>query len=363
MPVLTPLTDTAGFLKATFQGPPGSGKTYTAALLAARAHELRGAKRPVAFFDTEGGSDHVSKMIERATGIKPIGIKSRSFDLLMDAARECSAGAADVLIVDSITHVWRELAEAYKRRAGRSRLELADIMAIKDAWQPWPDWFCTAPVDVIVCGREGDEWGYEYDEERGKSALVTTGKKMKVEKEFGFEGSLMVAFERVEEVARLVKRKGAKRERTPRGMVQVATVLKDRTDSMNGVVIRTPKGSDFDPHLKALHPAGHKPVDVVSRSEVEVADDGEWGRERRQREILAEEIQGELVARFPGRDQAGKFATSQVLAAVFKTRSWTRVQSMQAADLADGLKRLRALLGNAQALAEILTPPAPAGCE
>ena len=51
--LLTKAKKDVAFLKAGTLGPPKSGKTYTAALMAAGIATRLGKKKPVAFFDTE----------------------------------------------------------------------------------------------------------------------------------------------------------------------------------------------------------------------------------------------------------------------------------------------------------------------
>ena len=113
MGILQKLGTGQGYLKAGFLGFPKSGKTYTAAKLALGTRKFFGAKGPVGFFDTEGGSEYVSGMIKKESGESIVGLRSRAFIDLMAVAQECETSGVSVLIVDSITHVWRELCDPY----------------------------------------------------------------------------------------------------------------------------------------------------------------------------------------------------------------------------------------------------------
>ena len=95
MGLLQVIDDAPGYVKASFQGPQGSGKSRTAVELAITVHKLFKSTKPVAFFDTEGGSDYLRKKIEKDTGLKPIRVKTRSFSQLLEAAKECRNGASD----------------------------------------------------------------------------------------------------------------------------------------------------------------------------------------------------------------------------------------------------------------------------
>lgn len=350
--LLRVIDDAPGYLKATFQGPQGSGKTYTATLLACEAHRHFGSTKPIAFFDTETGSDYVAKLIEERTGMKPLRVKTRAFSDLLEVVKECVGGASDVLLVDSITHVWRELNDAYKKKLNarlkypKTRLDIQDIMQIKDLWQPWPDQFLMTPVHIIACGREGNEWGHEENEETGKRDLVQTGKKMKVEAEFGYEASLMVAMKAEQIPEGTVKKKGGGKEKRTRTIVNVATVLKDRFHVINGAVFEYPAGADFKPFLDQLKPEAHRAMDTGVKSDegMPAVDGDHWGAEKRHRAILCEEIQGLLLKFYPGQTAKEKTAKAELIDRAFKTRSWTRVESFNVETLKVGLDLLKGVL-------------------
>src|SRR5262245_8116413 len=91
MGLLTTLGQGQGFLKAGFLGFPGSGKTYTAALLAIGVRKSMGLEGPIAMFDTEGGSEYIAPLIRKETGKDLLGFKGRQFDALCKMAEECVA--------------------------------------------------------------------------------------------------------------------------------------------------------------------------------------------------------------------------------------------------------------------------------
>jgi hypothetical protein len=350
------MDDAPGYAKATFQGPQGSGKSRTATELAIRIRELFSPKKPIAFFDTEAGSDYLEALITKRTGMRPLRAKRRAFSDLMTVVDECLAGAADVLLVDSITHVWRELQDAHmaavnaRLKYPKTRMDVGDVMAIKKTWEPWPNIFLTSPLHIIVCGREGNEWGNEEDEETGKRELVAVGKKMKVESEFGYEASLQVAMSIVQVPERVVRKKAesgqkksaATRERQPRRIINVATVLKDRFDAMNGTMIEMPAGKDFDSFLKLLKPALHGAVDTTIRSDRDIdIDDSGFNREKRSRTRWAEEIQGLLVKHHPGQTAADKQAKGELLFKAFASRSWSYIETLDSKRLYDGFRLLK----------------------
>lgn len=347
------IEDAPGFAKVSFQGPQGSGKSRTAVETAIYLHRRFGSKKPIAFFDTEAGSDYLVDLIVEGTGMKPIRDKTRSFSDLLDDVAQCVKGEADIFLTDSITHVWRELNDGYLEAVNRAlrkkgmnekkRLDVSDIQQIKKLWEPWPNLFINSPIHMIVCGREGDAWGREENEETGKSELISVGKKMKVEGEFGYEASLMISMQAIQTAERVIRKRNGAKEREARSIINVATILKDRFDVINGEMFEMPTGEDFAPHFDKLRPELHHAVDVSVKSDssIEMGEDG-FGKEKRLRTIYAEEVQGELIARWPGQTADEKKAKSDALFRIFGTRSWTRVESLDSEKLRAGLERLKA---------------------
>ena len=333
-----------GFLKAGLLGFAGSGKTHTAVDLAIYARRFFGLDGPIAFFDTENGTSYVARWIERETGRKLVGLRSRSFVDLIAMSNECVTAGVSVLIVDSITHPWRELCDSYlaqvnrareaRRLSPRSGLALPDWAPIKAMWKAWPDFYINSPLHIIMNGRAGFEWGEKQSEDDPeKSTLAKTGIKMKTETETGFEPSLLIEMQRsMDPITHAAQR--------------VALVLKDRFRSMDGREIVNPKGADFLPHLEQLKAGGSHITVVEPQTDFRVSEDGDagWYVEKRQRAILSEEITAEFVKHMPGAKAEDKAAKVALLEACFGTSSWTAIENMRSEKLKDGLAVLRTRL-------------------
>jgi len=352
MTLLKAATDAPGYLKAGFLGFAGSGKTFTAAQLAVAVRKHFSLTAPVAFFDTENGSPFVTQYVRRETGTDLLVVKSRSLQDLKATVRECVDGAASVLVVDSITHVWREVCDTYlatlnraRKSGGRSpldRLEFSHWNYIKstEMWGGWTDVFLNSPLHVIVCGRAGYDYDFEEDA-TGKKQLVKTGVKMKVEGEFGFEPSIVT-----EMTAEQTMNNG---EVT--GVTHRAFVLKDRTmdpaKSLVGAACDNPTAAFFQPHLDGLRPGQHVPVDT-SRTTAMVIDEAgnpEFRKELQQREILVEEILAALDgAGFGGTSAEAKATRPRLLTECFGTASKTAIENMKSDHLREGLAKLRVRL-------------------
>ena len=103
-----------GFLKSGLFGFPGSGKSFTAALLAIGLVKKFQDKKPVFAVDTEKGLDYLVGKFEKE-GVELQLARTRSFSDLLDCVDEAEKNGS-VLIVDSITHIWEEIQEAYKAK-------------------------------------------------------------------------------------------------------------------------------------------------------------------------------------------------------------------------------------------------------
>lgn len=346
MSLLKKAVNEQAFLKAGLLGFPGSGKTYTASHLAIGiAKSVAGANKPVAFFDTETGSDFLIKRFE-IEGVELMVAKSQAFRDLLTVGQEAQ-GACSVLIVDSITHVWRELCEAYRRRKRVNRLEFQHWAEIKQEWSAWTTFYLNSRLHIFVLGRAGYEYDYEENENTGKKELVKSGTKMRVEGEFGFEPSLLVEMERVN--------KGSE---AGAGYYHRAHILKDRTDTINGRAFDFEKPADtyrpgdwaatltpFQPVFDALNLGGtHVGVDATRTSdEMFESDNGSLARRATKVRIALETVETTLVMLWPGQDQKSKALKLAAVEAVFGERSWLAVEKKSLEALEAGVALLRGM--------------------
>jgi hypothetical protein len=339
------------FAKVGLLGFAGSGKTRTATEIAIGLHKAIGSTKPVGFLDTETGSDFVLPIFKEH-GIKLMVSKTRAFKDLAQGIKEAPA-MFDILLIDSITHYWVDIVESYKKKRNTSRLSFQDWGVIKPMWSDdFSTPFVTSPIHLIVCGRAGFEYDY-FEGDDGKMELYKTGTKMKAEGEFGFEPSLVIEMERIKnpdatEGYRAAKTKdqkarAAKKIMEEREFVRAATVLKDRSDIMDGKVFYNPKYSDFAPHWQFINIGGsHRPLEPGdSTSMFDNEGKSEWKREQEKRTILLEEIKGEYDKNIPGASAKDKQAKAKVAEYVFKTTSWAALEKLQSDILRAGLIRMR----------------------
>jgi hypothetical protein len=324
MSLLQPAKVTSAYLKMGILGFQGGGKTKTAGKVAIGMHkymQAKGidvAKKPVAFFDTETGSDWLIPDFEAAR-VPFIVAKRRTFADLLTVVREAEA-AASILIIDSITHPWRELCDSYMKKKQRTFLQMDDWGYLKGpyGWAQFTDLFVNSKLHIIMCGRAGHEFT-DYKDDNGKRQIEKTGTKMKTEGETGFEPSLLVLMEQIEDMhTNLVKHQ--------------ATVQKDRSTLLDGAKIDNPGFEDFLPHIELLKLGGdHVGVDTMGDSQhILKTEKRDW--QPVQRKIVLDEINDLLFSHHPSTSAADKKARSELGYTHFKTRSWTEMESVMTLD-------------------------------
>jgi KaiC/GvpD/RAD55 family RecA-like ATPase len=103
-------------LKMALYGPAGSGKTFTALLLAEGLAGHTGKR--VAYVDTEYGTAFYGQPVaERATHPQAFDfdvLYTRSITQVLEAVRGLEARTHGVLVIDSISHLWDAAIAAYR---------------------------------------------------------------------------------------------------------------------------------------------------------------------------------------------------------------------------------------------------------
>lgn len=339
MGMLKPAKNKMAYAKVGLYGTAGSGKTRTASEIAIGLHKAIGSTKPIAAFDTEPAFSFVLPLFEQAGIELLVADESRALSdlmLFMDEAEQ----SCDIVIIDSITHVWRDAQESYLRRMNETRkrynkkplaaLEFQHWRPIKAAWAEFTDRFLSSKMHVIVCGRAGQVYEYQdKDDGSGKKELISTGTRMATEKELGYEPSLLI-----EMIA----------DRRDGHIVNVAVIQKDRADRLNGHEIERPTYAKLEPHFSALN-IGGKHFDSMDQRDSQNmfpdADESGWDAEKRNREIWCEEITELLKKYYPSQSTDDKTARMNLLEQFFDTRSWTKVEGMKADFLKKAFEDMR----------------------
>lgn len=349
MSIFKPAEHSQAYLKAGLMGLQGSGKTYTATELAIglveymRKRGLPDAEKPVAFFDTETGSDWMLPRFKEAS-IQLVLSRSRSLVDLRKGIDEAT-GTCSVLLIDSITHFWTRFVEEYVERSNRRWLEFSDWNFLKKEWRGFTDLYVNAPLHCIMCGRQGYEYDY-FEKPDGKSELQKTGVKMKAESETGYEPSILIMMEshqRVAEESSAQPAKGKKKKVVQKlqvsGIDRIATVLKDRSQKLDGKRFTNPTFADFLPHIECLaFGAAHSAIEKGDNSELFTGkgEQTKYAQARAEKEIVLEEIGEVMKKHYAGQDAGSKTARGDLMQKFFGTRAWSRIETMALADLQKG---------------------------
>ncbi len=333
------------YLKMGILGFAGTGKTRTASNMAIGLHKMlvdrNLSPKPIYFLDTETGSDWVNPYFKKA-GIELFVAKTRAFTDLLTATKEAQKEAS-ILIVDSISHFWKEIVDTFLRkkseRIGKKihRMEFQDWATVKAEWAQFTDAYVNSQLHIIMCGRAGYEYDY-FENDDGKKELEKTGIKMKAETELGFEPSLLVLMERDMDM-------------DTKTVYRTAKIMKDRSDTIDGKEFKNPTFESFLPHVMSLNLGGvHVGVDITRTSDDLIGVDGktDYEREMKEKAIVLDEIESALISIYPGQTKEEKKAKLDLLDKHFYSKSWERIKTMALVDLKKGY----------QALNDELFPPA-----
>ena len=343
-----PIGNTKPYFKAAFQGFAGSGKTYTAAQVAVGLHKRIGSKKPIVIFDTEQASKSLKPLFAEA-GIEVLVRESKSLADLRQTMEKMRSGISDILLIDSISHVWEGFLQSYAEKVHRTRLEFQDWGIIKPTWKrEFSDPFVSDGYHAIFTGRAGYEYDNEKNADTGKREIFKSGIKMKVEGETAYEPDMLVLMERFEEV--LGDDKKVWRE---------ATIIKDRSTLLDGRTYKNPSYENFSPIVEALL-TDPIPRDTVVLPESDTGllfrteeEKAEW---RRERDKWMEELDGLLIRIAPGAVGRDKQLKLDLLDRVFGTTSMTAIGELRPERLAEGYKKL-GLEAVSMGIAEIVELP------
>lgn len=333
MSMLIKATNKMAYGKVGLYGEAGSGKSRTAAEIAIGLIKTYKIDKPIGIFDTEPAWSFILPLIKQAGLPDPyIYDQSRAFVDLMAWTKEAK-DACSVLIVDSISHIWRDLQESCLARINESRrqnnkrplgsLEFQHWGPIKRQWADFTDEYLSSKVHFIVCGRAGNVYEYQdKDDGSGKKELITVGTKMATEKEMGYEPSLLI-----EMIKDLDDGK----------IINTAIVQKDRADKLNGKTIPFPDFKKLKAHFATLNIGGEHFSSMRERdSRAVFTETGEdnAGAEMRRRDVALDEIKEELLRHHGhGMDAGTKAAKAATLEKVAGTRAWAKLESMRLVDV------------------------------
>lgn len=326
------------FLKLALEGFAGDGKTYTASEIAIGVHKLIGSKKPIALFDTEKAFKALKWKFDEAGIETLVNDEERSLEALNQAIKWCEDGGADILVIDSITHVWEQFLQAYLNRPDkngnplkRNRLEFQDWGVLKPTWkEKFSTPFVMAKVHIIFSGRAGYEYTDERNEDTGKREIFKSGIKMKAETETAFEPDILVLMEKKMDL--LAEKKEVYRE---------ATVIKDRTTRIDGKQFKNPTFDDFYPAIKVLLDGTLREAMGANIPDTFFEFESKFSEIGKDRDVLIAEIEGSFDLMGLGTGAADKQVKSWTLSQVYGVKSIEGVAKKNNTVIRSGLEVIK----------------------
>jgi hypothetical protein len=326
------------FLKMAFEGFAGDGKTFTATQVAIGVHKLIGSTKPIALFDTEKAFKALKPQFDEAGIEAVVNDEERSLAALNQAIKWCEDGNADILLIDSITHVWEEFLRAYLNRPGkngepikRNRLEFQDWGVLKPQWKEmFSNPFVLAKCHIIFTGRAGYEYSDERNEDTGKREIYKSGIKMKAETETAFEPDILVLMQKVQELI------GEKKQ-----IWREAMVIKDRTTQIDGKQFKNPTFEDFYPAVKVLLDGTIREVHGATIPDTFEEFENRYSIAAKEREILFAEIEGCFALMGFGTGAEDKQKKTWIMNQIYGVNSLEMLSKRSNKDIREGLTKVK----------------------
>jgi len=206
------------YLRCALFGPSGSGKTMTALRMAKGIAGKMNA--PVAVIDTESRS--ASKYADRYA-FEVDNLEKKTVDHYIASMDEAAKAGYQVLVIDSLSHAWRELTEEVDRitQASASKNSVLSWAKVNPKQKRLVNAILNFPGHIIVTMRSKTEWVIG-EGKNGKTAPEKLGLAPEQGKGIEYEFDLLVEMDQKHN----------------------ATVTKDRTGKFQDEVIEKP-GEDF----------------------------------------------------------------------------------------------------------------------
>jgi hypothetical protein len=213
-------------------GPSGSGKSYTALRIAKGLAQRAGTR--IAAIDTENRS--LSKYADRFDfDVDDLGDKT--IDTYIESIKQCIKDGYKVLVIDSLTHCWKELLEEIDRIASKS--------FGGNSWAAWSKGtpkqnkliktIVEFPGHLIVTMRSKTEWSLGKNED-GKNTVARNGMSPEQGKGIEYEFDILMDI----------------------NQGHIAEIQKDRTGKFQDKMIEKP-GEEFGEALYDWLNSGNAP--------------------------------------------------------------------------------------------------------
>ncbi len=339
----TSLVSKNHFIKASFGGFQGAGKSRTATEFIIGAYKDLQCTKPILIIDNEKGSRFLIPIFKKA-GIEAIAKDTTNLADLIQAFEFLHRKEIDFLFVDSLTKVYYKFVRDYKLKNKKSFMTLQDWGKILPAWQEeFSDRFVNAEGNIVFTGRGGFEYEKEEDtkDENGvvveKGSFVKSGFKMKIAGETPYETDLNVWMQLEKELTKDGKPK----------QQNVAYILKDRSDTINGKIFEMPKYKAFKPIINFILglPIGEIAQESYKQN-LTPGSDKEYYERQLNKKIEMEKIEAmfELNNLGSPRSAEEKKIKASIIQKIFGTTSKTEIEIMDYKLLSHMREKLKTLL-------------------
>ena len=312
----TPLVAKNNFIKASFGGFAGAGKTRTATEFIIGAYKDLKCEKPIMIIDNEKGSRFLEPIFRNA-GIKPLIKDTIELNDTIRAFEYLQQGDISFLFIDSLTKIWYKYIRDYKAVNKRTFMTLQDWGKILPAWQEeFSDRFVNLDGNCVFTGRGGYTYDMEENEETHKKEFTKSGVKMKMAGETPFEPDINVWMDINQEI-----------EDNKPVVWREAMVMKDRSGLIDGKTFKNPTYKDFQPVVKYLIdvPKGNVAgaSDTTNNAPRENFDSIE---RKRLREIELEKIKNLYDKAGFSTGKEDKMYKVMIGELIFKTSSWVELE-------------------------------------
>lgn len=317
----TDLVAKNNFIKASFGGFAGSGKSRTATEFTIGAYKLLGLTKPILIIDNEKGSRFLEPIFKKA-GIKTLVKDTTSLSDVLQAFQFIRNGDIDWIFMDSLTKVWYQYVRDYRKKNRRTFMTLQDWGKILPSWQEqFADPFVELEGNCVFTGRGGYTYDMEENDETKKKEFVKSGVKMKMAGETPFEPDLNIWMEQQQEIV----------DGKPK-VWREAMVMKDRSNLIDGKVFKNPNFEVFKPVVEFLMSVPKGEVSGTTSNE-NLAPSEEYSDRKKRRDIAIEEIKGIFERLGLGTSVNDKKMKAYVSENIFGTTSIKAMESMKLDDL------------------------------
>jgi hypothetical protein len=269
-------------LKLALYGPAGSGKTFTALLLAEGLAKHTGKR--IAYVDTENGTSFYGQDVPQRR-VHPQAFAfdvmySKSITEVLAAVRSLDLDTHGVLVIDSISHIWDSTKNAFTGRLTKAgTVPLHAWNSIKRPYKELVHLLLSLPIHVLLCGRQG----IDYSEDEASGELKNLGFRMRAEGETAYEPDVLI---------RLESHKADRKELA----IPLAHVEKDRTGILAGQSIPWPTFDNLAKPLLGL--LGPTQAALPSDDEVSIQDAEALARAEAEQAQRSAELAAEYTGRF-----------------------------------------------------------------